>query len=195
MCLLSPQAVARLSIQMYIYFCWFYQDNLLQSTRALLSSETTKLDHNLTSTQLKLLHKHQQMGHLHMAQIQQLVKDGVFGDHLHHLSTCNPPLCKACIHGKPHKHPLHPSSLHPLDSLHLAPGDCISSDQIESTLPGLIPTYRGSPTTDFYHAGTLFIDHASHLLHFTPHTSTGAKEAITAKQNFELLALSYNRSI
>jgi hypothetical protein len=62
-------------------------------------------------------------------------------------------------------------------------------------MPGLIPTYRGTPTTDRYQAGTLFIDHASRFLHFTPHISTGGKEAITAKHNFELLASTYNHPI
>ncbi len=111
------------------------------------------------------------------------------------LANCDQPLCKACIHGKQHKRPISPSVLQPLDSLHLVPGDCISGDQLESMLPGLIPTYRGSPTTDFYHAGTLLVDYASRLLHFTPHTSTGAKEVLMAKQNFELFALSFNRSV
>jgi hypothetical protein len=83
----------------------------------------------------------------------------------------------------------------PLDVSHLQPGDCVSGDQVESSTPGLIPTYRGTPTKDRYHAGTLFVDHASHFLHFTPHTSTGSKEAIIAKHSFELLAHQHNISI
>jgi hypothetical protein len=71
-----------------------------------------------------------------------------------------------------------------LDSSHLEPGDCISGDQLESTHPGL----RGSRTTSFYHVGTLFVDHASQILHFTPHISEGAKEAVSAKQQFEFFA-------
>jgi hypothetical protein len=66
---------------------------------------------------------------------------------------------------------------------------------LESTQPGLIPTFKGSPTTSFFHAGTLLVDHASRLLHFTPHISTGAKEAVSAKHRFELFASSFNRPI
>jgi hypothetical protein len=82
-----------------------------------------------------------------------------------------------------------------LDISHLTPGGCVSGDQVESTSPGLVPTYRGTPTTSKYHAGTLFADHTSHFLYFTPHLSTGAEKAIAAKHRFELLASSYNRCI
>jgi hypothetical protein len=39
------------------------------------------------------------------------------------------------------------------------------------------------------------VDHASRFLHFTPHISTGADEAIAAKLRFELLASGYDRRI
>jgi hypothetical protein len=97
-------------------------------------------------------------------------------------------------HGKQHRLSSS-SSAGVLDALHLSPGDCVSGDQLESTRPGLIPTLRGSPTTEKYHAGTLFVDHASRFLHFTPHTSTGSQEALNTKHRFELLAFHHNRSI
>jgi hypothetical protein len=165
------------------------------NNNAFLSTEDTTTDNNLSPIQQKLLLKHQQMGHLNIARVQQLAKDGVFGAQFTSLANCDPPLCKACIHGKQHKRPTISSTLQPLDISHLAPGDCISGDELESTHPGLIPIFRGSPSTSFYHAGTLLVDHASRLLHFTPHLSTGATEAIQAKQRFELFALGFNRSI
>lgn len=67
--------------------------------------------------------------------------------------------------------------------------------QLKSIHPGLIPTFKGSFTTSFYHAGTLFVDHASRLLHFTPHLSTGAKEAVSAKHQCEFFAFSFRRPI
>lgn len=66
---------------------------------------------------------------------------------------------------------------------------------IESSSPGLIPVYKGSPSSARYHAGTLFVDHASRYLHFTPHISTGSKEAINAKHAFESMAKQHNREI
>jgi hypothetical protein len=129
-----------------------------------------------------------------MTKVQQLAKSGIFGLSFIPLSTCDPPLCIACLHGKQHRSSSS-SSTGVLDALHLSPRDCVSGDQLESTTPGLIPTFRGSPTTEKYHAGTLFVNHASRFLHFTPHVSTGSREALNAKHRFELLAFHHNRSI
>jgi hypothetical protein len=71
----------------------------------------------------------------------------------------------------------------------------VSIDQLESTHPGRIPVYKGSPSSSSYHAGSLFTDHASRFLHFVPHCSTGAEEAVLAKRLFEHLASTHHRSI
>jgi len=135
------------------------------------------------------------MGHMNMARIQSLAKQGFFGSAHVKLSTCDPPLCKACLNREQHKRPLSPSTFHPIDASHLLPGDCVSGDQLESTHPGMVPAYKGIPTKATYHTGTLLVDHASRYLHFTLHHSTGVTEAITAKNSLVLLASSFNRSI
>ena len=48
----------------------------------------------------------------------------------------------------------------------LCPGDCISCNQLESNTPGMIPTWKGMPTTKNYKAATVFVDHASHFISF-----------------------------
>ncbi len=126
-----------------------------------------------------------------MSKIQQSARDGLLGASYKSIANCDQPLCKACLHGKQHKWPIVSSTLKPINSSHLEPGDYISGDQLESTQPGLIPSFKGSPSTSFYHAGTLFVDRVSRLLHFTPHCSTGAKEAIFAKQQFELFGSTF----
>jgi hypothetical protein len=168
------------------------------STTALLSSVdySIGLPSNLSSAQQKLLHLHQRLGHLHMKKVQDLVCLGSFGHLPSSVSNCELPLCKACLHGKQHKSSITSSTATGIiDALHLTPGDCISGDQVESSAPGMVPTYCGIPTTEKYHADTLFINHASRFLHFTPHISTGSVEAISAKHKFELLASTHNRSI
>ena len=172
-----------------------YDSNLPSHVTSLLATEDLSPTSNLSPLQQRLLLKHQQLGHLHMTKIQQLAKDGYFGENSKNLAQCHPPLCKACIHGKQHKRALQPSNFQPIDSEDLDPGPCVSCDQLESTQPGLIPVYRGSSSTSFYNSGTLFVDHASRLLHFTPHTSTGALDAVQAKQCFELFAYSFNQFI
>jgi hypothetical protein len=140
--------------------------------------------------------KHQQLGHLHMARVQQLAHDGIFGPSYKSIGACDPPLCQACLLGKQHKRETTPSTAQgSIDISHLNPGMCVSGDQLESSTPGLVPTYQGSPTTYQYRAGTLFVNHASHYLYFTPHLSTGAQEAIAAKHRFELHAMSFHRTI
>jgi hypothetical protein len=147
---------------------------------------------NLTPSQRKLLLFHNKLGHHNMKQIQQFAREGLLGTSNKCISNCDIPLCKACLHGKQHRLP---SGTTPLDIGHLNPGDCVSGDQVESSSPRLVPTYKGSPTTARYHAGTLLVDHASRYLFFSPHYSTGSKEAIEAKHRFELIASQFNRTI
>jgi hypothetical protein len=96
------------------------------SNISLLSSTSTDLDSfsNLSATQCKLLNIHYKMGHLHMAKIQQLARDGLFGRNLTTLGSCDIPLCRACAHGKQHHHaiPSHPAA-GTLDISHLEPVD------------------------------------------------------------------------
>jgi hypothetical protein len=163
----------------------------LYSSNIDLNNETNT-NENLSSSQRKLLNIHYKLGHPNMIRLQQLAREGLLGPSNICISKCDIPVCKACVHGKQHRQPVGNT---PLDIDHLNPGDCVSGDQIESSTPGLVPTYKGTPTTARYHAGTLLIDHASRYLYFAPHISTGSHEAIIAKHKFELLASQFNRSI
>jgi hypothetical protein len=116
------------------------------STTSLLSSVdySIGLPSNLSSAQQKLLHLHQRLGHLHMKKVQDLVCLGSFGHLPSSVSNCELPLCKACLHGKQHKSSITSSTATGIiDALHLTPGDCISGDQVESSAPGMVPTYCG----------------------------------------------------
>lgn len=112
------------------------------------------------------------------------------------LGHCDPPLFKVCLHGKQHRHPITTSTATGIMYVsHLQPGGCVSDDQLERSTPGLVPTFQGSPTTASYQADTLFVDYASRYLHFTPHYSTCAQEAVQAKQNYQLQATTFNCKI
>ena len=54
---------------------------------------------------------------------------------------------------------------------------------------------RGKPSTTYYGAATLLIDHASWFLHLNLHTSTGAQEATEAKHQFEKIAKEHGITI
>jgi hypothetical protein len=102
-----------------------------------------------------------------MARVQDLARSGVFNSSYVQISTCDPPLCKACLHGKQHRHAVTPSTATgSIDAHHVQPGDCISSDQLESSTPGLVS-----------------------------HFFTGVNEFIQAKHRFKLLASTHHQSI
>ncbi len=44
-----------------------------------------------------------------------------------------------------------------------APGQCVSVDQLDATVPGLIAQIKGIPTTKRYNYATIFADHFSKL--------------------------------
>ncbi len=150
------------------------------STNHSIAAFNAKLD-NLTEIQRQLLRVHYCLGHLGFDSIQRLARLGLLP---RRLASCHKPICSSCQFGKAHRMPL-PNPGAPLDSGHLSPGDCVSVDQLESNTPGLVPQTRGSLTKTTFQAVTLFCDHASRFLYLTCHMSTGAPDAIAAKQAFE----------
>ncbi|MFN9978521.1 MAG: GAG-pre-integrase domain-containing protein, partial [bacterium] len=64
---------------------------------------------SLSPSQQKLLKLHNRMGHVSMSTLQQFAREGLFGSHLTSLGKCENPLCCACIHGKQHRPPYHPT--------------------------------------------------------------------------------------
>jgi hypothetical protein len=123
--------------------------NVSKDFQALISTTEIPSINNLTIGQRKLLQLHYKLGHINMARIQQLIKNGFLGSSNSSAGTCDLPLCHACIHGKQHRNTVGHT---PLDINQLQPGDCISGDQVESSSPGIIPMYKGSPSSAKYHA-------------------------------------------
>jgi len=144
---------------------------------------------NISKVQQLLLRIHYRLGHIAFGIIQRLARAGLFPKSV---ANCVPPLCAFCQIGKARQQAI-PTATNgrPIDAGHLNPGDCVSCDQLQSTCPGRIPVSRGTPSTSFYHAATLFVDHASRYVHVTPNRSTGADEALESKRAFERDALSH----
>ncbi len=165
-----------------------YADSLLSTATAY----TGEL--NLTRTQRLLLLVHASMAHLHLDEVQQLARAGFFGDSLRCIGSCDKPLCHACCIGKPRQRSISTTGT-PLKAAHLKPGDCVSSDQLESNAPGRVAVWKGNISTSFYQACTFFIDHASNKVHITLNFSTGAEEAVESKRRFERMASDYNVQI
>jgi hypothetical protein len=64
------------------------------------------------------------------------------------------------------------------------PGECVSVDQLYSTVPGLIAQLKGIPTRQRYHIATVFVDHASDYS-FIHNQCTTSSETLQAKHEFE----------
>ncbi len=95
---------------------------------SLLSSIDIESSSSLLSTQHKLRHIHQCMGHLNINKIQEFAWAGIFGQSLQTIGSCNISLCKSCLYGKQHRF----ATASTIVALHLSPGDCVSGDQVES---------------------------------------------------------------
>jgi len=138
-----------------------------------------------------LLKLHYRLAHMSFACIQQLAHDGKLPKHI---ANCKHLVCPACQYGKAYQCPVtHEHTA--IDSVQSIPGECVSTDQLESNTPGRIPVMRGKPSTTYYGAATLFIDHASWFLHLNLHTSTGAQEATEAKHRFKKTAKEHGVTI
>ena len=84
-----------------------------------------------------LLHWHYCLGHISFRVLQQMAEQGITDKAL---ATCMVPKCSACLFGKVTKRPWRtkasPSRVEPITFM--GAGDCVSVDQLKSSVPGLI---------------------------------------------------------
>jgi hypothetical protein len=65
------------------------------------------------------------------------------------------------------------------------PGECVSVNQLYSTVPGLIAQLKGIPSRQRYQVATVFVDHASNYTFIHYQCSTSSVETLQAKHEFE----------
>ena len=158
---------------------------------------------NLTRAQKELLLWHWKLGHANLQWIQTLCREPtnthrrfVLETHHSKTSSCVLPKCAACMLGKQTRRrpgtntgALVKGKETMLRREHLRPGDCVSLDQYESSIPGRLPhTYGKEKKDDQYNGGTLFIDHASSMVFIQHQVSLRTGETLQAKHKFEQLA-------
>ena len=165
---------------------------------------------NLTRAQKELLLWHWKLGHANLQWIQTLCREPTrthcrFLLDTHHSTTpsCVLPKCAACMLGKQTRRrpgtntgALVKGKEMMLRREHLQPGDCVSLDQYESSIPGRLPhTYGKEKKDDQYNGGTLFIDHASSMVFIQHQVSLRTGETLQAKHKFEQLAREHGVTI
>ena len=158
---------------------------------------------NLTSVQKELLLWHWKLGHANLQWIQTVCREPTTNSRRFMLETRHPktsscvlPKCAACMLGKQMRRlpgtnsgALVEGKEVMLRCEHLQPGNCVSLNQYESSIPGHFPhTYGKEKKDDQYYGGTLFIDHTSSMVFIQHQVSLRTGETLQAKHKFEQLA-------
>ncbi len=70
----------------------------------------------------------------------------------------------------------------------LKPGEIVSVDQLESSVPGLLGQITGIPTTQRIRGSSVYVDHASDLSYIYHHTTLTSEDTVRGKEAFETYA-------
>ena len=139
------------------------------------------VEYTMSKIQREFLYLHRRLGHMAFQHMQKLARLGILPKKFANVTMQR---CRHCQEGAQTKRPVVELPGH-IKTDCLAPGKCFSVDQIQSGIPGFVPTWKGKPTTKEYNAATVFVDHASKWIFLNLHESTGAEEAVNAKLCFE----------
>ena len=133
---------------------------------------------------------HERLGHPSVQDFEKLIKIGLLPTKFRAVLK-KPPLCISCVFGKMQKRKWRTSKddFRPIrkDSESF-PGARVSTDQIISAQPGLLPRMEGGHTRARIWAATVFKDHFSDIIYTHLMTSPSLEETIEAKQAFEKFA-------
>jgi hypothetical protein len=159
------------------------------------SADSTPDEFQDISPKMEKLLWHYRLGHTPFSVINQTAKDG---DLPSRLATASDPICTSCIYGQSVRRPWRtklPTT--PIGERRpiRQPGDCVSIDQMESPVPGLIAQLKGIPTRDRYNCATIFVDHYSDVSYVHLQSTLTAEETLQAKQSFERWAQSHGVTI
>jgi transposase InsO family protein len=109
-----------------------------------------------------------------------------------------PPMCNDCCGAKATRRPWRTSAgkgnashIKPATS----PGDVVSVDQLESSIPGFIGQMTGKLTRQRIVGSTVYVDHASDFSFVFHQTSMSSEETVKSKLAFEKFAASYGVNI
>ena len=159
-----------------------------------LSSRTKRLEEEedrdlpATTDQAELLRWHYRLGHLSFKKIRNMSALGILPKRL---LGIKPPVCAVCIYGGMTRRPWRnkPGSEGARRIFRASKaGECVSVDQMESTVPGLMAQLKGRLTKQRYTCATIFVDHYSDLAYVHPQRSLSSNETIEAKNAFEAYA-------
>jgi len=134
------------------------------------------------SLEREWLQWHHRLNHMSSAKMKLLT---LLGWIPRRLGLIMPPSCAVCHYGSQTRRPWHTKAKGRKIHVATRPGECVSFDQMESTVPGFIAQMKGNLTKNKYHHATVFIDHYLEYGFVYFHTQITTEETIKAKKAFE----------
>ena len=154
-----------------------------KETRKINNIEEDENNITAQSDQAELLRWHYKLGHLSFIRLQYLAKLGILP---RKLITVKPPICSGCLYGAMYRiHWRRKGKKGNKIREATEPGQGVSIDQMESTIPGLVAQFKGRLTTQRYNSATVFVDHYSKLSYIHLQTSLSSLETEETKRAFE----------
>ena len=150
----------------------------------------TKIDDPLTPRDKAMfLSWHIRMGHAPFKIVRWAAQLGLIPKKLRH---CTNEVCPACMYGKQKRRPWRSKGQTAKNARPIkrakAPGECVSVDQLISSVPGLVGQTTGKLTKQRLYVATIFVDHFSGLDYVHVQESTSAEDTLEAKAAFEQMA-------
>jgi hypothetical protein len=127
---------------------------------------------------------HYRLGHIPFSRLQTMAKDGLLP---RRLSDCRLPKCASCIYGKMTRRAKRTENeASKIEARTVTgPGACVSVDQLESSMLGLIGHMKGIPTVQRYRCATVYVDHYSRLSYVHLQKQLTSEETVQGKVAFE----------
>ena len=126
-----------------------------------------------------------------------LAENGILPKDLLYYKSRKAPICVSCVFGKATKRPKNSSK--PSNSIRSpsdnVPGKTISTDQLISAQPGLVPQSRGSLTNDRITAATMAVDHFTDIRKIVLMRSTTQQETLDAKLSIDKFFYQHGHTI
>jgi hypothetical protein len=148
----------------------FHDDNLQKSSDNKVNEDSDKdITHedndefSELSAKTEKLMWHYKLGHTPFSAINRMAMNGELPKRL---ATAPDPTCASCMYGQSTKRPWRTKS--PATQVGertkiMRAGDCVSIDQMESPVPGLVAHMKGHPTKERYNCARVFVDHYSDI--------------------------------
>ena len=160
------------------------KDDMLSKSELKFIRSNEDEDIKMDDPQAELLRWHHRLGHTSFKTIRLLAAANMLP---RHLLQAKIPKCSSCQYGAMTKRPWRgrsqPSKIKP--TMVRGPGDCVSVDQMESSLPGFMAQLKGRLTKKRYNYATIFVDHYSRLKYVHLQESISSEQTVEAKIAFE----------